>query len=116
MSRRGRFRTTTVPEQVARLRMILAVTRKDWKMKRPAQKSMKAVASPKTGQKIMKRSDQRASVVASRTPLSSDTREVAVTFTSRTYQKLKLAADLNGVTISVMVRQCVQYLLDPQDA
>jgi len=116
MSSRGRFRTTTVPEQVARLRMILAVTREDWKMKRPAQKSMKAVASPKTGQKIMKRSDQRASVVASRTPLSSDTREVAVTFTSRTYQKLKLAADLNGVTISVMVRQCVQYLLDPQDA
>jgi len=85
-------------------------------MKRPAQKSMKAVASPKTGQKIMKRSDQRASVVASRTPLLSGTREVAVTFTSQTYQKLKLAADLNGVTISVMVRQCVQYLLDPHDA
>jgi hypothetical protein len=38
-----------------------------------------------------------------------------VTFTSQTYQKLKLAADLNGVTISVMVRQCVQYLLDPKD-
>jgi hypothetical protein len=116
MSRPGRFRTTTVPEQVARLRMILAVTRKDWKMKRLARQSVKAVASPKTGQRIMKRSDQRASVVASRTPLSSDTREVAVTFTSRTYQKLKLAADLNGVTISVMVRQCVQYLLDPSDA
>ena len=116
MSRRGRFRTTTVPEQVARLRMILAVTRKDWKMKRPAQKSIKAMASPKTGQKIMKRSYQRAGLAASRTPLLlSGTREVAVTFTSQTYQKLKLAADLNGVTISVMVRQCVQYLLDPKD-
>ena len=48
--------------------------------------------------------------------MSSGTREVAVTFTSQTYQKLKLAADLNGVSISVMVRQCVQYLLDPKDA
>ena len=115
MSRRGRFRTTTVPEQVARLRMILAVTRKDWKMKRPTRESIKAMASPKTGQKIMKRSYQRAGLAASRTPLLSGTREVAVTFTSQTYQKLKLAADLNGVTISVMVRQCVQYLLDPKD-
>ena len=85
-------------------------------MKRPAQKSIKVVASPKTGQKIMKRSYQRAGAAASRTPLSSATREVAVTFTSQTYQKLRLAADMNGVTISVMVRQCVQYLLDPSDA
>ena len=83
-------------------------------MKRPTRESIKAVASPKTGQKIMKRSYQRAGLAASRTPLSSGTREVAVTFTSQTYQKLKLAADLNGVTISVMVRQCVQYLLDPK--
>ena len=83
-------------------------------MKRP--ESIKTMGSPKTGQKTMKRSYQPAGVAASRTPLSSDAREVAVTFTSRTYQKLKLAADLNGVTISVMVRQCVQYLLDPSDA
>ena len=116
MSSRGGFRTTTVPEQVARLRMILAVTRKDWKMKGPARESIKALASPRTGQKIMKRSHQWAGALASRTAVSSGTREVAVTFTSQTYQKLKLAADLNGVSISVMVRQCVQYLLDPKDA
>jgi hypothetical protein len=85
-------------------------------MKRPARVSFKAVASPKTGQKIMKRSHQWAGLLASRTPLSSGAREISVTFTSQTYQKLKLAADLNGVTISVMVRQCVQYLLDPKDA
>jgi hypothetical protein len=85
-------------------------------MKRPAQKSMKAVASPKTGQKIMKRSYQRASVVASGTLLSSGARQVTVTFTSQTFHKLKLAADLNGVSISEMVRQCVEYLLNPQDA
>jgi hypothetical protein len=84
-------------------------------MKKPERESIKATASPKTGQKTMKRSYQRAGVVASRTPLSSDTREVAVPFTSQTYQKLKLAADLKGVTIPVMVRQCVQYLLDPSD-
>ena len=112
----GTLRTTTVPEQVARLRMILAVTRKDWKMKGPARESIKALASPRTGQKIMKRSHQWAGALASRTAVSSGTREVAVTFTSQTYQKLKLAADLNGVSISVMVRQCVQYLLDPKDA
>jgi hypothetical protein len=85
-------------------------------MKRPDRESIKTMASPKTGQKTMKRSYQRAGLVASRTPLSLGTREVAVTFTSRTYQKLRLAADMNGVTISVMVRQCVQYLLDPSDA
>jgi hypothetical protein len=77
---------------------------------------MKTMASPKTGQKTMKRSYHRSGAVASRTPLSSPTREVAVTFSSQTYQKLKLAADMNGVTVSVMVRQCVQYLLDPSDA
>jgi hypothetical protein len=85
-------------------------------MKRPAQESIKVPASPKIGQKIMKRPYQRAGVLASRTPLSSETREVAVTFTPQTFQKLKLAADLNGVSIPVMVRQCVQYLLDPEDA
>jgi hypothetical protein len=85
-------------------------------MKRPEREPMTTMVSPKTGQKTMKRSSQRAGVVASRTPLSTATREVAVTFPSQTYQKLKLAADMNGVTISVMVRQCVQYLLDPSDA
>ncbi len=85
-------------------------------MKKPPRESTKAMASPKTGQKIMRRSYQRAGVLATRTPLSPGTREVAVTFTSQTFQKLKLAADLNGVSISVMVRQCVQYLLDPKDA
>ena len=85
-------------------------------MKRPARESTKAIASSKTGLKIMKRSYQRAGLVAPRTPLSSGTREVAVTFTSQTFHKLKVAADLNGVSISVMVRQCVQYLLDPKDA
>jgi hypothetical protein len=85
-------------------------------MKRPQRESMKTMASPKTGQKTMKRSYHRSGAVASRTPLSSPTREVAVTFSSQTYQKLKLAADMNGVTVSVMVRQCVQYLLDPSDA
>ena len=82
-------------------------------MKRPARESM---ASPKTAQKIMKPSYQRAGAVASRTPLSSGTREVAVTFTTQTFQKLKVAADMNGVSIPTMVRQCVQYLLDPKDA
>ena len=82
-------------------------------MKRLERETMKIMASPKIGQK---RPYQRAGVLASRTPLSSETREVAVTFTSQTFQKLKLAADLNGVSISVMVRQCVQYLLDPKDA
>ena len=43
------------------------------------------------------------------------TNHSAGSLTSQAYQKLKLAADLNGVTISVMVRQCVQYLLDPKD-
>ena len=85
-------------------------------MKRLERESMKTMASPKTGQKTMKRSYQRAGAAAFRTPLSSPTREVAVTFTSQTYQKLRLAADMNGVTVSVMVRQCVQYLLDPSDA
>jgi hypothetical protein len=85
-------------------------------MKRLERESMKTMASPKTGQKTMKRSYQQAGAATSRTPLSSATREVAVTFTSQTYQKLRLAADMNGVTISVMVRQCVQYLLDPSDA
>jgi hypothetical protein len=85
-------------------------------MKRPARESIKALASPGTGRKIMKRSRQWPGVLSSRTALSSGTREVAVTFTSQTFQKLKIAADLNGVSIPVMVRQCVQYLLDPKDA
>jgi hypothetical protein len=74
------------------------------------------MGSPKTGRNTMKRSYQWAGLVASRTPLSSGAREISVTFTPQTFQKLKLAADLNGVSISAMVRQCVQYLLDPKDA
>jgi hypothetical protein len=84
-------------------------------MKRPEQQSKKAAKSPKTGQKTVKRSYRSSGAAASRTPLSAATREVGVIFTSRTYQKLKLAADMNGVTVPVMVRQCVQYLLDPSD-
>ena len=82
-------------------------------MKRPARESM---ASPKTVQTIMKRPYQRAGAVASRTALSSGAREVEVTFTPQTFQKLKIAADVNGVSIPVMVRQCVEYLLNPKDA
>ena len=74
------------------------------------------MASPKTVRKIMKRPYQRAGAVAFRTALSSGAREVEVTFTPQTFQKLKIAADVNGVSIPVMVRQCVEYLLNPKDA
>jgi hypothetical protein len=107
----------TVPAEATYLKITRAVTPKfEGKMKRPDWEFTEAVASPKTGQKTTKRPSQRAGVAASRTPLSAATRDVAVTFSSRTYQKLKLAADMNGVTIPVLVRQCVQYLLDPSDA
>ena len=44
-------------------------------MKRPERETMKIMASPKIGQEIMKRPYQRAGVLASRTPLSSETRQ-----------------------------------------
>ncbi len=85
-------------------------------MKRPAQKLIKTASPPKPTQKTMKRLNGRPGVGASRTPLAPEVREVTVTFTTRTYQKLELAAHLSGISTKAMVRQCVQYLLDPRDA
>jgi len=79
-------------------------------------KLIKATPPRKTGQQTLKRLHERSGLIASRTPLSSEVRGVTVTFTSQTFQKLKLAADLSGVSTSAMVRQCVRYLLDPRDA
>ena len=80
---------------------------------RPASKSVRAMGLPDVDTKIMNRSYQRSGVVAGGTLLSSGSRQATVTFTPPTFHRLKLAADKNGVSLSEMVRQCVDKVLNP---
>ena len=66
-----------------------------------------AIALPEVSKKVMKRSHQRDGVVAGGTQLSSGAKQATVAFPSPIFDKLKLAADKNGVSLSEMVRQCV---------
>jgi hypothetical protein len=78
---------------------------------KPATVVSDAMALPEVSEKIMKRSYQRSGVVAEGTSLSSGAKQATVTFTPLTFDKLKLAADKNGVSLSEMVRQCVDIAL-----
>ena len=73
--------------------------------------SVSAMKLPKVAEKVMKRSYQRSGLVGRGTLLSSGARQATVTFPPRTFHKLKLAADKNGVSLSEMVRQCVDIAL-----
>ena len=77
--------------------------------------SVKAMALPEVAEKIMQRSAQRSGVVGSGTLLSSGAKQATVAFTPPTFHKLKLAADKNGVSLSEMVRQCVDIALNKRD-
>ena len=93
--------------------MVTEVTTGD-KKKKTARKSVKQMALPDVAEKIMARSYQRSGVVGSGTLLSSGAKQATVTFTPPTFHKLKLAADKNGVSLSEMVRQCVDIALNPK--
>src|SRR5260370_31652140 len=74
-----------------------------------------AIALPEAPQKTMKRSNQRSGVVAGGTLLGSGARQATVSFTPPIFRKLELAAGKNGVSLSEMVRQCVNIALDGRD-
>jgi len=74
-------------------------------------KSVAAMGLPDVADKIMTRSYQRSGVVAGGTLLSSCARQATLTFTPTTFRRLKLAADKNGVSLSEMVRHCVDRVL-----
>jgi len=78
------------------------------------ERDVHAMALPEVPEKIMKRSHQRSGVVADGTPLSSGARQATVAFTPATFHKLKLAADKKGMSLSEMVRQCVDIALSGQ--
>lgn len=77
-----------------------------------SKKSVAAMGLPEVADKIMARSYQRSGVVAGGTLLSSGARQATVTFQPATFRKLKLAADKNGVSLSEMVRQLVDWGLN----
>ena len=85
------------------------------KKKKPARKSVKQMLLPEVSEKIMQRSYQRSGVVAGGTFLSSGAKQATVAFTPPVFRKLKLAADQNGVSLSEMVRQCVDIALNKKD-
>ena len=74
-----------------------------------------AIAPTEVSEKIMKRSHQRSGVVAGGTLLGSGARQATVSFTPPIFHKLELAAGKNGVSLSEMVRQCVNIALDGRD-
>jgi hypothetical protein len=80
--------------------------------KKPVRRSVRQMALPEISEKIMERSYQRSGVVAGGTLLSSGAKQATVAFTPPTFRKLKLAADQNGVSLSEMVRQCVDMALN----
>lgn len=63
----------------------------------------------------MERSRQRSGIVAGGTLLSSGAKQITVAFTPSAYHKLKLGAMKNGVSMSEMVRQCVDIALNKQE-
>ena len=82
--------------------------------RKQVRKSVRAMALPEVSEKIMQRSYQRSGVVAGGTLLSSGAKQATVAFTPPTFHKLKLAADKNNVSLSEMVRQCVDIALNPK--
>jgi hypothetical protein len=66
-----------------------------------------AMMLPEAPQKTMKRSRQRSGAAGAGTLLSSGARQATVAFTAPTSEKLKLAAEKNGLSLSEMVRQLV---------
>ncbi len=82
---------------------------------KPPTVALDAMALPEVSEKkimkIMPGSYQRSGVVAGGTLLSSGSKQATVSFTAPTFDKLQLAADNNGVSLSEMVRQCVDIAL-----
>jgi hypothetical protein len=68
--------------------------------------------SEKKIMKIMPGSYQRSGVAAGGTLLSSGARQVTLPFPPPLFDKLKFAADKNGVALAEMVRQCVDIALN----
>jgi hypothetical protein len=91
------------------------VRREDGSMNKNVRRSAKALDLPKVDKKIMPRSHQRSGVVGGGTLLNSGKRQMTVVFTPPTFHKLKLAADLNGISLSEMVRQCVDIALEKRE-
>ena len=83
--------------------------------RKQVRKTVRGMALPEVSEKIMQRSYQRSGVVAGGTLLSSGAKQATVTFTPPTFHKLKLAADMNRVSLSEMVRQLVDRGLYPKD-
>jgi hypothetical protein len=79
-------------------------------MEKMKKRSVRAMALPDVAEKIMQRSYQRAGVVGGGTLLTSGARQATVTFTPPVFHWLKLAASQNGVSLSEMVRQCVDIV------
>ena len=82
--------------------------------RKQVRKSVRQMCLPEVSEKIMQRSYQRSGVVAGGTLLSSGAKQATVAFNPPTFHKLKLAADKNGVSLSEMVRQCVDIALNPK--
>ena len=70
-----------------------------------------ALKDAEVSEKIMQGSYQRNGKAGAGTLLSSGARQATVTFASPVANKLQLAADKNGVSLSEMVRQCVDIAL-----
>ena len=75
--------------------------------KRPTSRSVKALNLPLVGQKIMRKSAQRAGEVGKGTLLTSGSRQFTVSFPPRLARLIELAAANARVSTSEMVRQCV---------
>jgi predicted HicB family RNase H-like nuclease len=70
-----------------------------------------AMMLPAVPKKIMARSYQRSGKTADGTRLSSGAKQGTVAFPTDAFAKLKSAADKQGVSLSEMVRQCVDIVL-----
>jgi hypothetical protein len=81
--------------------------------RKPKRKSVKAMDLPvvRPDAKILKRSYQRSGIVGRGTLLSSGTRQATVTFRPKTFHLLELAAAKNEISLSEMIRQCVERVV-----
>ena len=75
-------------------------------------RTARALGLPEIADKIMDRSYMRSGTVAEGTLLSSRARQITVSFPPSMVRKLQLAAEDNHISVSEMIRQCVQHTFE----
>lgn len=84
------------------------------KVVKPRSRVSKVFGLPEVTEKVMGHSYMRSGKVGEGTVLSSRARQVTCSFPPAMVDKLQVAAEDQGVSLSEMIRQCIQQVFEPK--